>query len=228
MTHRDWRTLLIKLIVYHFVLIGTISLLLYLVPAIEPYFPVGGLMDLEADNMTFEEVVASYREGLPSDHAYKGVARLATGALLSIAIALSLLTMWPISWVYHATHEAGKRDKTILETLFVLPIVITAIVLIIKTSVALAFGLAGIVAGVQYRNRLKLSIDAAYLFAAIAVGIACGIRAVGVAVIMSLWFCVTIVGLRLLNLTGFNELQEEKLILDPEKEQAHRTDVEKA
>jgi len=44
---------------------------------------------------------------------------------------------------------------------------------------------------------LKLSSDAAYLFAAIAVGIASGVRAIGVAVIMSLWFCGTIVALRL-------------------------------
>lgn len=110
-----------------------------------------------------------------------------------------------MSGVYRATHGPGsgdkKKDKTVLETLVVLPIIITAIVLVIQNSIALAFGLAGIVAGVQYRNRLALSIDAAYLFAAIAIGIASGIEAAGIGIVMSFWFCLTIVGLKLLRVT---------------------------
>jgi len=190
-------TLLAKLITYHLVLLGALLAVLYFFPQLEPYLPVGGLMDFDSDSATFEEVVTTYRSTTTSDTAYTGLARLATALMMSTSLLATLLVMLPISWAYKASHLGKKVDRTILETLFILPIVITAVVLLIKNSVALAFGLAGIVAGVQYRNRLKLSSDAAYLFAAIAVGIASGVRAIGVAVIMSLWFCGTIVALRL-------------------------------
>ena len=95
-----------------------------------------------------------------------------------------------------------KKDATVLETLVVLPVIITGIVLIIQNSIALAFGLAGIVAGVQYRNRLALSVDAAYLFAAIAIGLASGIEAVGIGMITGLWFCVTLIVIRILGLSA--------------------------
>mgnify|MGYP000712382563 CR=1 FL=1 len=124
--------------------------------------------------------------------------------LLSVAIGLTLLIMVPIVWVYRASQvevNSNKKDGTVLETLVVLPVIITGIVLIIQNSIALAFGLAGIVAGVQYRNRLALSVDAAYLFAAIAIGLASGIEAVGIGMMTGLWFCLTLIVTRILGLS---------------------------
>ncbi|MEM8769166.1 MAG: DUF4956 domain-containing protein, partial [Pseudomonadota bacterium] len=150
----------------------------------------------------FEEVVNTYREEASSETAFRGVYRLLEALLMSLAIALTLLIMVPIVWVFKASHldlKDKKKDGTVLETLVVLPVIITSIVLIIQNSIALAFGLAGIVAGVQYRNRLALSVDAAYLFVAIAVGIASGIEAVGIGMITGMWFCLTLIGVKLLN-----------------------------
>ena len=202
----QWRGLLIKLIAYYAILLCALIVILYFFPQLEPYVPVGGLDQFQTTR-SFSEVVSTYREEIEDDEVFRGIARLASAAQMSLAIVLTLLVMVPVSWVHHATHQ-DKRDRTVLETLFVLPIVITAVVLLIQNSIALAFGLAGIVAGVQYRNRLKLPIDAAYLFAAIAIGIASGIKAVGVGIIMSFWFCVTVVGIRLFNVAGFNSPEE--------------------
>lgn len=199
----DWRRLFFKLLAYHSALILSLLGLLYFFPSLEPYIPVGGLEEIST-RLTFDEVVSTYRQDLPSEGegAFRGVLRLVSALLMSLTIMLTLAAMLPISWVYRATHTADAKDRTIVETLFVLPVVITAVVMIIQNSIALAFGLAGIVAGVQYRNRLPRSIDAAYLFAAIAIGIASGIEAVGVGLMVSMWFCLTIVGLRLFNITG--------------------------
>ena len=123
---------------------------------------------------------------------------------MSVAIGLTLMIMVPIVWVYRASQvgiSGKKKDRTVLETLVVLPVIITGIVLIIQNSIALAFGLAGIVAGVQYRNRLALSVDAAYLFAAIAIGLASGIEAVGIGMMTGLWFCLTLIVIRILGLS---------------------------
>ena len=196
---RFWQRLLGRVVAYYLALLFGLLTLLYVFPGLEPYLPVGGLERFD-DSATFEEVISTYREEVQSADLFRGVYRLMEALLMSVSIGLTLLTMVPIVWTYRASYarsDAKKKDVTVLETLVVLPVVITAIVLIIQNSIALAFGLAGIVAGVQYRNRLALSVDAAYLFAAIAIGIASGIEALGIAIIMSMWFCVTIIGMKL-------------------------------
>ena len=65
-------------------------------------------------------------------------------------------------------------------------------VAIVQNSVALAFSLAGIVAGVSYRTRLKDSADALFIFAAIGVGLAAGTLAIGIGLVMSMFFSYTV------------------------------------
>jgi len=219
----DWRRLFVKLLVYHVSLILGLLSLLYFFPALEPYVPVGGLEDITS-SVTFEEVVSTYRDETHKDHVFRGVLRLVNALLMSLAIMLTLATMLPISWVYRATHTPNTKDSTVLETLFALPVVITAVVLIIQNSIALAFGLAGIVAGIQYRNRLTRSVDAAYLFAAIAIGIASGIEAAGVGLMTSMWFCLTIVGLRMFNITGHDNVPEATAQENPADRSEHPID----
>lgn len=197
---RKWRRLFFKVLFYYLALILLLLVPLYFFPALEPYIPVGGLDDI-ASKVTFREVATAYQAEGPADEVFRGVVRLVSALLMSFAIFMTLATMWPISWVYRATHTENTKDRTVLETLFALPVVVTAVVLVIQHSIPLAFGLAGIVAGIQYRNRLARSVDAVYLFAAISVGIASGIEAVGVGLMMSMWLCLTIVGLRMFNLT---------------------------
>lgn len=50
----------------------------------------------------------------------------------------------------------------------------------VKNSVALAFSLAGAVAGVRFRSSLSDTADALYIFVAIGVGLAAGIGELGV------------------------------------------------
>ena len=201
MDRQGWQRLFVQVLAYYLVLLLGVMGTLYFFPDLEPYMPVGGL-DQFVSGPSFEEVVSTYREEASSETAFRGIYRLLEALLMSLAIALTLLIMVPIVWVYKASQRGRtdkKKDATVLETLVVLPVIITAIVLIIQNSIALAFGLAGIVAGVQYRNRLALSVDAAYLFLAIAVGIASGIEAVGIGMITALWFCLTVIAVKLLN-----------------------------
>jgi hypothetical protein len=200
MDKRGWQRLGAKVLAYYLLLIFGMLGLLYFFPVLEPYLPVGGL-DRFTDTPSFDEVVSTYRETVDSDKVFRGVYRMMEAVLMSIAIGMTLLVMVPITWIYRASQvgvSAKKKDQTVLETLLVLPVIITSVVLIIQNSVALAFGLAGIVAGVQYRNRLAFSVDAAYLFVAIAIGLASGIEAVGIGVITGLWFCMTLIVVKIL------------------------------
>jgi len=73
--------------------------------------------------------------------------------------------------------------------------VVTAIIVIVKFSLALAFALTGIFAGVRYRTSLKNLTDALFIFACMAVGLAAGTQALGIALALSIFFVFTAVAL---------------------------------
>jgi uncharacterized membrane protein YhiD involved in acid resistance len=63
--------------------------------------------------------------------------------------------------------------------------------LLIQDSLALAFGLAALVAAVRFRIALAETIDGIYIFAAICVGLAAGIGYIGAAIVLAFFFCFT-------------------------------------
>jgi hypothetical protein len=72
----------------------------------------------------------------------------------------------------------------------VLPLAVTAILSMVHDSLALAFSLAGVVAAIRFRSNLKESRDAVYIFTAVGIGFAAGIRELGVGLLLSILFCV--------------------------------------
>ncbi len=163
------------------VVMGAISLLL---PQWLEYLPVGGLNELvTGDNFNSieDEILSSYSPV----NTWKGAIQLATAQVGAI------LVMLPIRWAYFST-DFGNRRNSIAANLILLPIVVTGIVAIVQNSLALAFSLAGIVAGVSYRTRLKDSTDALFIFAAIGVGLAAGTLALGIGMVMAMFFSFTV------------------------------------
>ena len=110
---------------------------------------------------------------------------------LSTNLASTILVMLPITWTYSATRFNYGPSKSFVRALLVLPICASTVVLLIQDSLALAFGLAALVAAVRFRVALSDAIDGIYIFAAICVGLASGIGYLGVATIMALFFCMT-------------------------------------
>jgi hypothetical protein len=94
----------------------------------------------------------------------------------------------PIVIVYVRTRTHAVFDESLANTVLVLPAIITAILIVVRNSLAMAFSLAGIVAAVRFRISLKESRDALYIFAAVAVGFAAGIYRLDVGFIASLVF----------------------------------------
>ncbi len=96
--------------------------------------------------------------------------------------------MIPISWVYFITYGKKDIDQSFVQTVFVMPIVVTGIAMIVQNSLALAFSLAGIVAAVRFRFTLDEPAHALYIFAAIGIGLGAGTGALGVATVISIAF----------------------------------------
>src|SRR5262245_35756836 len=114
--------------------------------------------------------------------------RMLDRALITFLITLAALAVsLPVAWVYTFTRRL-RYDPSLVHSVIILPVVVSGIVTVVQHSVALAFSLAGIVAAVRFRNTLKDPKDAVYIFLALGIGIATGVGAADIAVVLSLLF----------------------------------------
>ena len=151
-------------------------------PGLDQYFPIGGIEDLAASNLdTFEPVYSRVERTVLSP---TGPIRLLIATIGAIIITV------PISWVYFITSRARRLDQAFLQTIMLLPIVVTGISMIVLNSLALAFSLAGIVAAVRFRFSLDQPSDALYIFVAIGVGLGAGIGALAIATVISFVYVI--------------------------------------
>jgi len=111
------------------------------------------------------------------------------------ALAGCLVVMIPLRWLYITDGLKKSWNPDVATSLMVLPLIVTAIVYIVKFSLPLAFALAGIFAGVRYRTSLKSQSDAFFTFACIAVGLSAGTRSLGIGLVMAIFFAITMLAL---------------------------------
>ncbi len=118
---------------------------------------------------------------------FRALPPLGTGAA---AVITAFLLAVPVAFTYVRTRNSLQYDQSLVQTVIMLPVVVTAILIVVENSLALAFSLAGIVAAVRFRNNLKDSRDAVYIFAAVGIGFASGVGALAIAAFLSIFFCV--------------------------------------
>lgn len=222
--------LLRRLLIYHVTVAAVLGILLALVPAIGDYLPVGGVSDLAAgvgarvaemgDPMLAAELAphASVAAPMPD------LDRLGYARRLAVALVGVWLLMLPVSWVHKGIYRSSGYDHSIDQTTLILPGVVTAIVLIVQYSLALAFALAGIVAGVRFRRALQDTFDALFILAAIGAGIAAGVGALEVVAVMTVFFCYATV-----YVVSFGDgLQSDFVSERKEEKRKHKSDEAEA
>src|SRR2546422_2481289 len=96
----------------------------------------------------------------------------ATTTALAMIGALALVI--PVARVYMLTKQRPGYDPSVVQTVILLPVAVAGIVAVVQNSLALAFSLAGLAAAVRFRNTLKDTKDAVYIFVAMGVGLAAG------------------------------------------------------
>jgi hypothetical protein len=191
--------MMVKITAYYVVLAGVVAMAITFVPNFADQLPLGGVgeiasygasgaYDLEeallsADDEELEEIVSeSTRARLLGTPAW-----LQGATTLLTAMISTLILMLPVSWVYRAIHKDTVYDHSIDVTTLVLPAVIAGIVTMVQHSLALAFSLAGIVAGVRFRRALTDTFDTLFILSSIGVGLAAGIKSIEIAVILTVF-----------------------------------------
>jgi len=170
------------ILLYYGAWVAIVVFLVNKFPGLAEYMPIGGIDDLASSNLdSFEPVYTSVERTILSS----------TGpvSLLLGCVGAMILTV-PVSWVYFITSRQSRIDQSFLQTIMILPIVVTGISMIVLNSLALAFSLAGVVAAVRFRFSLKQPSDAMYVFVAIGIGLGSGIGAVAVAGVISFSFVI--------------------------------------
>ena len=163
--------------------IGVVYFLSSRYPMLAEFLPMGGVDDLAASHIdSFEPVYTSVERTLLSS---TGPVRL-----LLASVGALILTV-PVSWAYFITSRTRRLDQSFLQTIVILPTVVTGIAMIVMNSLALAFSLAGVVAAVRFRFSLDQPSDAMYIFVGIGIGLGSGIGALGIAAVISAMFVVT-------------------------------------
>ena len=172
--------LLFQLVIYYAVIGLAIFIAVKLWPDLRGYLPVGGVEQLITQPAK-NPLEAS--EAIRAEH----VGNLGQSLFwLVVAIIGAVLAALPVSWVYMTVRSGSEYDQSLVNTIIILPMVVTGIVIIVQNSLALAFALAGIAGAVRFRNSLKSSGDALFILCAVAIGLSSGIGAVELAAVISI------------------------------------------
>jgi hypothetical protein len=173
--------LLAKLVLYYGIVAGTVTVALWLFPAWHQYLPIGRVQELIADTSP------ALLDG-KGISATRPISLGASVVWLATAVFGALLASLPVSWVYMKIRNPEDYDQSLIDTIVVLPLVVTSIVVVVQHSLALAFSLAGIAGAARYRNTLKSSGDLLFILLAIGIGLAAGIGAMELAMVTSAAF----------------------------------------
>src|SRR4029453_19316415 len=138
--------LLAALILYYGLLAAVVAVALWLFPSWGEYLPIGRVQSLIAETGGGQ---------LPNAGTIQATPMMAFGpSLIWLATAVfgALLAALPVSWVYIKIRNPSDYDQSLIDTIVVLPLVVTSIVVVVQHSLALAFSLAGIAGAARYRN----------------------------------------------------------------------------
>ena len=174
--------LLVQLVVYYIAIFAIVWLALRSFPEFRSYLPIGGAEQLINPSQGKGNALQAVVEGEAVKTLGQSIGWLAT------AILGALVTALPVSWVYMSTRSAEEYDQSLISSIIILPIVVTSIVIVVQHSLALAFALGGIAGAVRFKNSLKSSGDALYILLSVGIGLASGIGAVELALVMSIGF----------------------------------------
>jgi uncharacterized membrane protein YhiD involved in acid resistance len=115
---------------------------------------------------------------------------------VALVITLSFLLSLIVGWVYKITYQGVAYTQSYVHTLTLMTMVVAVIMLIVGSNLARAFALLGALSIVRFRNAIKDTRDVGFIFFAMAMGMACGTRFYGLAIMATLgisflWWLIT-------------------------------------
>ena len=175
---------ILRLLAYYTVLAALVFLLVRLSPLVQQQFLGQHFNGLDNTPQLLEDGLQGVKGQTALDpQSWSDLLFRTVLAMLS-----TLALMVPVSWVFMSARRTRDFSQSVVQTLLILPLVVAGIVLVVRTSLALAFSLGGIVAGLRFRTTLSDVRDTVYIFLGIGVGLAAGVQSLIVAAVLSVTF----------------------------------------
>jgi hypothetical protein len=132
-------------------------------------------------------------------------------ATLAMGLLLAFVCGHAIAWTYMVTHTGMSYSRSYVNTLILIPVIVSLVMMILANNLVVAFGLMAIFAMVRFRSILRDTLDTAYVLAVIVVGLGCGTGKFSSAILG----CLATVGLMVYFwATGFGTRHRYDLILN--------------
>jgi uncharacterized protein DUF4956 len=97
-----------------------------------------------------------------------------------------------IAYTYRATHKGISYSQSFVQTLVILAMVVSVVMLVIGSNLARAFSLVGALSVVRFRNAVKETRDVGFVFFTMIIGIAAGTRFYVLAAVATTAICLVI------------------------------------
>jgi uncharacterized membrane protein YhiD involved in acid resistance len=112
---------------------------------------------------------------------------------IALALGLSFVLSAAIGWVYKITHRNISYSQSYVQTLVILGMIISLIMLVVGSNIARAFALVGALSVIRFRNAIKETRDVGFIFLVMGIGMACGTRFYLLAVAATIAICLAVV-----------------------------------
>ncbi|PTR25574.1 putative membrane protein YhiD involved in acid resistance [Rhodococcus sp. OK519] len=110
-----------------------------------------------------------------------------------ISLSLSFVLSAIIGWVYRLTHKNVSYSQSYVQTLVMVGMVISLIMLVVGSNIARAFALVGALSVVRFRNAIKETRDVGFIFLVMAIGMTTGTRFYVLAIAATVAICLVLV-----------------------------------
>lgn len=112
---------------------------------------------------------------------------------ITMAMVLSFVLCAVVGFTYRLTHRGISYSQSYVQTLVLMGMVVSLVMLIVGSNIARAFSLVGALSIVRFRNAVKETRDVGFIFLAMAIGMASGTRFYTLAGVATVVICGVIV-----------------------------------
>ncbi len=154
-------------------------------------------------NGFFGNVLSKYSENsdIFADSSSTATISEITAGEFFLCVGAAIVIGFLISLIYIFTHRKEGYSQSYVMTMIMLPTIVSLILLLINTTAG-ALSLAGAFTLVRFRSVAGDPKDIAYIFFAMAAGVACGIGYIGFAVVFFIILAIVMIVLSEINFGG--------------------------
>ena len=117
--------------------------------------------------------------------------------MMLMGLLLAFVCGHAMAWVYMVTHTGLSYSRSFVNSLVVIPTIVSMVMLVLSNNLVTAFGLMAIFAIVRFRNVLRDTLDTSFILSVIVIGMACGTLKFATAIAGCMMICLIMFYIRM-------------------------------